>query len=61
MRNRSPTGFFEHEMSEDAFLKLDHEKRGIIQRHGIPLKADKGRRRFKMTKQWMDLVFPGKG
>lgn len=58
---RKPRGFIEHEMSEDAFLKLSYEKRDIIQRYSIPLEADKGRRRFKMTKQWMDQVFPGKG
>lgn len=52
-------GFVEHEISEHSFQSMDHYKRELIVRYGIPLEADKGRRRFKMTRQWFDQIFPG--
>lgn len=61
-RNRRdrPSGFSEHVITEEAFAKLKHHKREIIQRYGIPLESEPGQRRFKMTRQWADFLFPAK-
>lgn len=58
MRNRRPGGFIEHEVSEHTFQGLDADSKLIVQRYSIPLPAEKGRRRFKMTRQWFHLAFP---
>lgn len=59
-RRNKPGGFSEHTITEAAFAKLDHHKREIIVRYGIPLEAEEGMRKFKMTRQWADFLFPAK-
>lgn len=45
-----PSLFIEHQITEEAFVKLPHEHRETIQRYGIPIEAPKGYRRFKITR-----------